>query len=213
MQKTRVSRRLRLRQASLIQWNALYAGATPSSWVALVHESTLPAATAVTGALVADYYTHISTMIKDLTPQEKEWWSKTIWKIAAYKGLETGGDFYQGMSAEAVPLLQAVENAGYIDWGIQTEIGEYIWFHDEDGAPNLFGLANLIQIFLKQFRPDSIHTFRWAETCSKPRLDAYGGGLMAITAKDMEAVHISALEQFAIDEFKQTGVLWLFPSE
>ena len=41
-----------------------------------------------------------------------------------------------------------------------------------------------IQAFLVEWRPDRFVTFMWADTCSKPRIDAFGGGSVVVTAKD-----------------------------
>lgn len=33
--------------------------------------------------------------------------------------------------------------------------------------------------------------FEWADTCSKPRLDAFGGGAMFVTATEIRGMHTS----------------------
>jgi hypothetical protein len=64
----------------------------------------------------------------------------------------------------------------------------------------------VIQLFLRQFRPEAIVTFRWSESCSKPRLDAYGGGVYAITAENKGALNISRIEEYVRRGFEETGV-------
>ena len=57
-----------------------------------------------------------------------------------------------------------------------------IWIHSQYGAIN--SAAVFIQYLLNKFDPEGCVYFQWSNDCSKPRLDAYGGGAVFITAKD-----------------------------
>jgi len=61
-----------------------------------------------------------------------------------------------------------------------------IWFHGDNECLEVDCAAEVIQRFLKECRQDGCIGFTWAETCSKPRLDEFGGGSCFITAKKME---------------------------
>lgn len=156
---------------------------------------------------MADYYTHFSTAIDDPTTEDKEWWRTTLELIDKFRGEEVDEKSYESLTQHEKQILDAVTDDGYINWGIGSEVGEDVWFTDEDGAPNLDGLAKLIQIFHQKLRPKGIHTFRWSETCSKPRLDSFGGGVMVITAKEIRALNASQAEENAIRSFQQTGII------
>lgn len=157
---------------------------------------------------MADYYTHISTMVTNLTPDEQKWWKRTLEIIKRVCGDEAAEMERMDLLPDEVQVLNAVKNDGIVDWGIDAKVdSEAVWFTDSDGVPNIDGLADLLQLFHQKFRPQGIHTFRWAETCSRPRLDAYGGGVFAITAKEIKAMHVSQAEENAVRSFKETGLV------
>ena len=65
------------------------------------------------------------------------------------------------------------------DWG------RHLWlFCEEHGAP--WRVAELVQRFLARFRPETYWIIRFAETCSKPRVGAFGGGALFVTAEGIE---------------------------
>lgn len=59
-----------------------------------------------------------------------------------------------------------------------------IWFHSEYGG--IHAAASLCQYILQKFAVAKYIAFEWADTCSRPRDDAYGGGAAFITTKEME---------------------------
>ena len=67
--------------------------------------------------------------------------------------------------------------------------GDTLWIHEDEGC-DLEGLAQLLQKFLAGFRPEDSIGFSWADTCSIPRLDSFGGGAVFITAKNIEWVNV-----------------------
>lgn len=63
--------------------------------------------------------------------------------------------------------------------------GEYgrmsvAWVHGQENF-NVDGFLTLIQYVLTLHKLDDIVSFEWASTCSKPRLDSFGGGWAVIT--------------------------------
>ena len=49
-----------------------------------------------------------------------------------------------------------------------------------------------IQHLLQKFDPQGHVTFEWSHDCSKPRVDAYGGGAAFITAKEIKTMSTAA---------------------
>ena len=73
------------------------------------------------------------------------------------------------------------------------------WVFDEQGADEAQTLwlisdeaasvdlvAELMQQFLRRFRPNDYLAFSWANTCSTSRPDAFGGGAAFITAAEVK---------------------------
>jgi len=72
------------------------------------------------------------------------------------------------------------------DWAIEADKDKkYVWFHGDESI-NVESAATVIQRFLKECRPEGSVGFTWAETCSKPLLDSFGGGGCFITAEKIE---------------------------
>ena len=98
---------------------------------------------------MADYYTQFSTMIENLSTEEVVWIKENI------SGYAVEDDFSQ------------------FDY---TFVGDGLWIYsEEDGVPD--AVAGFVQAFLKEFRPQAIKVIGWANTCSKPRVDSFWGGM------------------------------------
>jgi hypothetical protein len=61
----------------------------------------------------------------------------------------------------------------------------HLWA-DADDHNNLGALAHLVQKFLRRFRPDESWSVTYASTCSKPRVDSFGGGAVFVTADEIK---------------------------
>ena len=57
-----------------------------------------------------------------------------------------------------------------------------LWVHGDE-ATNIDLLASCIQEMFKKFKLKDKIGFEWASSCSKPRLDAFGGGAVVVSAK------------------------------
>ena len=75
-----------------------------------------------------------------------------------------------------------MENPISNDWEME---GNCVWFHGDEYI-DVDLASDIIQRFLKECRPDGSIGFTWAETCSKPRLNEFGGGACFITADKIE---------------------------
>lgn len=113
---------------------------------------------------MANHYTQFSFTINGLTDAEASW-------AAHLLGNEDR-------------LLSLVEDDHV---GFDAELQEdrrSLWVHvDESGEP--VHAAALVQGFLIRFRPTESFGFEWADGCSKPVTDAFGGGAVFVTATEL----------------------------
>ena len=58
--------------------------------------------------------------------------------------------------------------------------GDTVWIAEEEGIDLEF-LADVLQDYLQHNDPEGSIGFSWAETCSKLRVDEFGGGAVFIT--------------------------------
>lgn len=107
---------------------------------------------------MADYGLYFSTMIEGLTGPEKAW-----------------------LRAEYTRLMDGEEGVGF---DLKTD-PEGAWIYAEGGG-NPDQVADVVQAFLQRFRPSESWGMEWSLSCSKPRLDAFGGGAVFVTATSKE---------------------------
>jgi hypothetical protein len=113
---------------------------------------------------MADYYTNFSTLIKDLTSEECEWWRNYLIEREREK-------------------LKEPDNYWIV---CELEPRDFdAWLYSE-GSCDIEKTAELIQRFLSANRPNSCHSFEWADYCNKPRIDSFSGGGCFITAKKLQ---------------------------
>lgn len=111
---------------------------------------------------MANYHTELSFAIHNISAEEEEWIKVRL----------------EGDDAQW-PQYEFAEDSD----------GVVLWVHEEEGC-DIEDLANLLQQFLSLFRPADSIGFSWADTCSKPRLDSFGGGAVFITAVTQEWVSL-----------------------
>jgi len=80
------------------------------------------------------------------------------------------------------------------DWWFETDAesneGKFgLWLHSENGG--IDAACAFIQHLLQKFDPQARVTFEWSNDCSKPRIDAFGGGAAFITAKEIKTMNTS----------------------
>lgn len=87
------------------------------------------------------------------------------------------------------------------DWAFETDAetdGWGIWIHSEYGG--IDAVCAFIQHLLLTFDTGGRLTFEWSQDCSKPRVDAYGGGAAIITAEEIQTICTAQwLEQHTSD--------------
>src|SRR5207253_1151360 len=78
------------------------------------------------------------------------------------------------------------------DWHFETDPshradGWEIWLHSSSGG--IDAVCAFIQHLLQRFAPGDHVTLEWSNDCSKPRVDAFGGGAAIITARKIKTIN------------------------
>lgn len=134
---------------------------------------------------MANYYTEFSQVIANLS-EEEEAWLKSVLDI---EECINDDDEYDYIIPDSAPSCQQYIKDTYAeDWpGFSYEFcdpdrwsawGRHLWVYSEEGG--IDALAYLMQDFIVKFRPDKVMYIRFAQTCSEPRVDAFGGGACRI---------------------------------
>ena len=127
---------------------------------------------------MADYFTNFSVAIR-LPDESAQTYSINLASQACCgrQGDELPADFPED-------LKDAIEG-----WDFETEAdspGPALWFHSNYGGVD--SLCAFIQHLLQKFNPTGRVEFEWSNDCSKPRLDAYGGGAAIVTATEIKTM-------------------------
>ncbi len=172
-----------------------------------------------------NYYTQFSTAIESLSEDEAAWLKRVLqdtWD------LDPDGSEYAWLIEQMDETDTDLE--GWPSFGHQfKENGDkpYLWVYSEESG-NIEHVAGLVQAFLAKFRPDVTVSLEWAETCSKPAVDSFGGGAVVVTATEQhwftasylahcKCVMLANTGPFSLDEIRQrangqgivTGYVWL----
>jgi hypothetical protein len=122
---------------------------------------------------VADYFMSFSTEIPDLTPAEIVWIEQDLAR-------QNTGDMDE---AEIAALRERTGLAGLdgrwlaFQWE-NTDDG--LWLHADDYF-DVDHVRSFVQRFIQECRPAYIFQMTWADTCSNPRLDSFGGGWLVVS--------------------------------
>lgn len=136
---------------------------------------------------MANYYTHFSSAIQNLTAEERAWCVKRYGEL-----IESIRE--EEEDAERIAIRDSLLEAGYeleaLPGFDAKDEKDRFWIHtEESGSPTQ--VAIFLSEFLKKFRPKDAMGFQYADTCSRPLLDSYGGGAMFVTADGFESMHSS----------------------
>ncbi len=78
---------------------------------------------------------------------------------------------------------------------VEEQGGELVaWIHDGDGAGSPNDVILFVQMLAERTPTQGRWGFSWAFTCSKPRLEAFGGGAAVIDLATSECWTIDAFE-------------------
>ncbi len=125
---------------------------------------------------MADYYSEASfKAVENLTDNEVDWLND-----------ELSVDFAELSEKELEEWMELREMEDISgSWGFDHEIqtdkegDRFLWIHNDDYfEPS--NAAGFLYYFIKAMRPDYTIGFEWSNTCSKPRLNSFGGGAVVI---------------------------------
>jgi hypothetical protein len=130
---------------------------------------------------MADYFTNFSLILK-LPDEAAQKYALDLAYQASHtcQGDEQPGNF-------PASLAEVVE-----DWQFETNPENSaecpgIWLHSINGG--IDAVCAFIQHLLQKYDPEGSVTFEWSNDCSKPRVDAYGGGAAIITADEIKTMN------------------------
>jgi hypothetical protein len=137
---------------------------------------------------MADYFAKFSLVLKLDGPQQE--YAMDL-ATEASRHLSDNESVPSDFPADLVPVLE--------DWSFETEKeNDGIWLYSDNGGIDAACL--FIQHLLQKFDPKGRVALEWSNDCSKPRVDAYGGGAAVITTRKIESMNTSqwVREQIAL---------------
>lgn len=134
---------------------------------------------------MADNYTQFSFEIESLTLEEAAW-------LRSLLGLDFEDEQQRNQIEKAlgIPEVIRADLDYWPDFSFRLDVAEGhrpengIWLYTEDTGSS-YNAALLVRAFLAKFRPDDIKQFSVAFTCSKPRLDEFGGETYVVSAQNI----------------------------
>jgi len=92
---------------------------------------------------------------------------------------------------------------------VTDEDEPHVWLTDDAGESDLDCTAAVVRWLLRTQGGIGPVFFEWADTCTKPRVGAFGGGAMVVTAVAVEALSTGMLH----DQLLRFVTTWEAPSE
>jgi len=139
---------------------------------------------------MANYYTHISFMFKATADEAAmfEDYANRDWGEPQQDIPESQNDIFGDVEIKDLPLgVDVVVSTAH------TPYNRFIYVFDTDGQPNIARVAKLIQHCCPSSLPMG---FTFAETCDKPRPNAFSGGAWAVFKDRIECeCAVSTLDQ------------------
>jgi len=83
--------------------------------------------------------------------------------------------------------------------------GSTVWVSDDAGSASVDVLVEFLQEVLRRFMPDGSIGFEWANTCSRSRLDAFGGGAVLVTLDDAKWMNTGSWLSAARKDLEQAA--------
>jgi len=84
------------------------------------------------------------------------------------------------------------DDCGYC--GVQVDVDkDSVWFHhDDDGCINIDHLETIARALIEELEIDEPFFASWTYSCSKPRVNEFGGGALAIK-RGMDTIWVDAM--------------------
>jgi len=146
---------------------------------------------------MAKYYWQFSEVIDDLTVEERIWLENVLKNPfeADKEALRHWAALMDLDTKEARKELIMHEMELWPDFGFKFEDLEdgsmRLWLHDRDGYGSTEDIVLLVQTFLRKFRPGSVWSMEWSMGCDRPKIGAFGGGGVVISATEEEWIDTS----------------------
>ena len=129
---------------------------------------------------MADYYTRFS-LIMSLPNEAAQQYAIDLANNASR--VQQGDE-----PSEKLPdsIQEVIEN-----WSFETDAENNerkwgLWLHSDNGG--IDAVCAFVQHLLQKFDSEGQVAFEWSEDCSKPRIDAFGGGAAFITSKEIKTM-------------------------
>jgi hypothetical protein len=159
---------------------------------------------------MADYFTKFSFVIP-VTPEQGDWFTQVHSLAAELIGHAEDGKARENIEGSQDVVLAALGLAERRDGDpclqvVHDDKEGTVWVASEDSG-DVDYTADLVQAFLRRFDLDRVVSFEWANTCSKPRLDAFGGGAVVISRRNADWFYTSTFVETAVKiETKRLGL-------
>jgi hypothetical protein len=146
---------------------------------------------------MADNYSQTSFMVPTKNDEQRDWIVATLEgvdKLLAGDG-SAATNLHEEVISSATDRGYDFEDGYTPSWRVEDD---GIWIYAAESI-SVDLMVVILQAYLKKFHPNSFIGFQWADTCSKPRLDEFGGGAVYISADDVEFMSTGRwlYEQFA----------------
>jgi hypothetical protein len=137
---------------------------------------------------MADNFLQFSLSIPLKTKAGLRWVAKTL--AALTRLFDSPGEFDEKRAHALGPLGLRIldERWDYLDfqWSLEpahddAHVGVLWIYAEESGSPE--HVAAVLEEYLKKFNPTGVITLSWAYTCSKLRVNEFGGGAAVVTAE------------------------------
>ncbi len=129
---------------------------------------------------MADYFTNFSVIV----PLPDEPAQVYAIELATQAGAGNLGD---ELPADFPASLTDVIEDWVFDTDAESSEGKWgLWLHSSCGG--IDAVCAFIQHLLQKFSPAGCVSFEWSNDCSKPRVDAYGGGAAIITVRKIKTM-------------------------
>jgi len=133
---------------------------------------------------MADYFTNFSLVLK-LANETEQAYALDLAHKASHASL--GDDLPKDFPEALAPVIE--------DWQFEVDADSSadnhgLWLHSTYGGVD--AACAFIQHLLQKFDPQGKVSFEWSHDCSKPRVDAYGGGAAVITAQEIKTMSTAA---------------------
>ena len=138
---------------------------------------------------MADYFTKFSFAIP-VTPEQGDWVAQVHALATELIGHAEDGEARENIEGPQDMVLAALGLAEKRDGDPCLQVVHdakegTVWVGSEDSG-DVDYTADLVQALLKRFNLDLVVSFEWANTCSKPRLGAFGGGAVVISRRNAD---------------------------